>query len=627
MIDLNPHHLATVKDILAEHVPRCEVQAFGSRVTWTAKDYSDLDLVVIAREPLDQKTLGRLQEAFQESDLPMRVDVLDWHNISPSFRQVIAQDYVVIKEKPGKKKGANPLTNPVDIQSDHLCVVQDILREHLPADVKVWVFGSRANWTTKDSSDLDLALEGAAKIDRKAIGGLENALENSDLPYSVDIVDLSAIGSKFKQIVESQKIPLPMTRNAKARSDRKETALGDVVDLRLSSVDKKTKPNETPVQLCNYTDVYNNRFIHSGLDFMAATATDREISKCSLIAGDVVITKDSEKYDDIGVPALVREDIPNLVCGYHLAILRPSISEIDGTYLFYALSTDEVQRQFHSYANGVTRFGLRKTDIGLVRVPCPSLTEQQAIARILSELDSKIELNRRMNETLAAMAQALFKSWLVDFDPVRAKMEGHDTGLPPDIAALFPNQMMDSELGEIPEGWDVKALGELVELAYGKALKADDRQCGNVPVYGSNRQIGWHDEKLVAGPGIVVGRKGNPGIVTWVQRDFFPIDTTFYVVPRNANQKLQFLFFALATQDLPSVASDSAVPGLNRNLAYMNRQIVPDNMIMKAFNDCVEAFFTRRQHLEEESRILAAQRDELLPKLISGEIHVCSSKV
>ena len=97
MIDLNPNHLETVRRILAEHVPACEVRAFGSRVTWTAKDYSDLDLAVVGVAALDRGTLARLKEAFEESDMPMQVDVLDWHGISRSFQEVIERDYAVIQ--------------------------------------------------------------------------------------------------------------------------------------------------------------------------------------------------------------------------------------------------------------------------------------------------------------------------------------------------------------------------------------------------------------------------------------------------------------------------------------------------------------------------------------------------
>ena len=306
----------------------------------------------------------------------------------------------------------------------------------------------------------------------------------------------------------------------------------------------------------------------------------------------------------------------------HIFRVTP-INGVDSTFFFYLLRY--LKPNFVAIARNKQTTGLghvTKRDLENIEAALPDLSEQRAIAHILGTLDDKIELNRRMNETLEEMARALFKSWFVDFDPVRAKMEGRDTGLPLDVADLFPDRLVESELGEIPEGWEVKTLGELIELAYGKALKAGDRKGGSIPVYGSNGQVGWHDEKLVAGPGIVVGRKGNPGIVTWAHSDFFPIDTTFYVVPRNTNEELPFLFFALTAQDLPSVAADSAVPGLNRNLAYMNRQLVPDKLVIEEFNHYTSAIFTRRHSLEEESRTLAALRDALLPKLVSGELRV-----
>jgi type I restriction enzyme, S subunit len=162
----------------------------------------------------------------------------------------------------------------------------------------------------------------------------------------------------------------------------------------------------------------------------------------------------------------------------------------------------------------------------------------------------------------------------------------------------------------------------LLELAYGKALKAEDRRNGTIPVYGSNGQVGWHNEKLVAGPGIIVGRKGNPGVVKWVPTDFFPIDTTFYVVPKDKCPSLRFLFYALERQDLASLSADSAVPGLNRNLAYMSSQILPPRTLLVAFDSAVQPVFQRAYEAERESRTLAALRDALLPKLIRGEIRV-----
>ena len=168
-----------------------------------------------------------------------------------------------------------------------------------------------------------------------------------------------------------------------------------------------------------------------------------------------------------------------------------------------------------------------------------------------------------------------------------------------------------------------KTLGDVLELNYGKSLKANARQRdGNFPVYGSNGQIDWHNERLVQGPGIVVGRKGNPGTVNWVATDFFPIDTTFYVVPKDKYFELAFLFCALKNQNLASLATDTAVPGLNRNIVYMNKFTLPVDQTVTRFSEFVEPLFFRRYRLEEESRKLVDLRDTLLPNLISGKIRI-----
>ena len=305
----------------------------------------------------------------------------------------------------------------------------------------------------------------------------------------------------------------------------------------------------------------------------------------------------------------------------HAHVLRGTTDE-ETRYLYYALSTVQVR----PFMSGSVQAKLSQRNLNQIPVPYPAEdSERRAIARILGALDDKIELNRRMSATLEAMARALFKSWFVDFEPVRAKAEGRPSGLPPALDALFPASFEASELGQIPSGWGVGTLGEVVEFAYGKALRAQDRRPGSVPVYGSNGQVGWHDERLVEGPGIVVGRKGNPGYVRWASRDFYPIDTTFYVVPRYSGLTMRFLFHALEGQDLPSIAADSAVPGLNRHLAYMNRQVVPPAPLVAGFTDTIRGALARVDRLTEESRALAAQRDTLLPRLVSGEVRVVES--
>ena len=358
-----------------------------------------------------------------------------------------------------------------------------------------------------------------------------------------------------------------------------------------------------------------NRVTHQ--DIPRVTDHDRErLSKYILRKGDIVFSR----VGSVDRRALVSEAEEGWLFSGRCLRVRPDPNKIDPGYLSYFFGLPSFQEYVRSIAVGATMPSLNTKILSDVVIVHPSLPEQRAIAHVLGTLDDKIELNRRINEILEEMARALFKSWFVDFDPVRAKMEGRDTDLPKHIADLFPDRMAESKLGEIPEGWEVTTLGKLIELAYGKALKAENRKKGTIPVYGSNGQVGWHDEKLVTGPGIVVGRKGNPGVIKWVHNDFFPIDTAFYVVPRNTNQRMIFLFFALTTQDLPSVSADSAVPGLNRNLAYMNIQLIPDKMVIKEFSNYAYTIFSYRHHLEKASLALATMRDELLPKLILGEL-------
>ena len=294
---------------------------------------------------------------------------------------------------------------------------------------------------------------------------------------------------------------------------------------------------------------------------------------------------------------------------------------VDDEFFYYLLR--HLKPNFVGIARNKQTTGLghvTKRDLEEMEVAFPALPEQRAIAHILGTLDDKIELNRRMNRTLEEMARAIYQDWFVDFGPTRAKMEDLEPYLFPELWGLFPDELVDSELGEIPEGWEVEPLGEIIELAYGKALKAGDRKGGTVPVYGSNGQVGWHDVKLVSGPGIIVGRKGNPGTVTWSHEDFFPIDTAFYVVPESPDPALHFLHYALIDQDLPSMAADSAVPGLNRNLAYMNDQLVPKRSLMEIYDSYVEELFIRMHLLEKESHDLTLLRDTLLPRLVSGEL-------
>lgn len=197
-----------------------------------------------------------------------------------------------------------------------------------------------------------------------------------------------------------------------------ERALDSVASVRLSNVDKKTTPGEQSVRLCNYTDVYYNDWILESLDLMRATATDSEVRRFGLQAGDVLITKDSEAWDDIGVPAYVPKNLNGVVCGYHLALIRADKSLVDGQYLAYAMNSRSVARQLELAAQGVTRYGLGKAAISGAVVALPSIREQKRIAEILDTLD----------ETIAATDRLIAKMALRNAAVERSVFEGLPTG-------------------------------------------------------------------------------------------------------------------------------------------------------------------------------------------------------
>ena len=234
----------------------------------------------------------------------------------------------------------------------------------------------------------------------------------------------------------------------------------------------------------------------------------------------------------------------------------------DTQFLMYSLANSDI----HSYLTGAVMPKLTQGNLNKILLTCPPLGVQKDIVGVLGALDNRITLLRETNATLEAIAQALFKSWFVDFDPVRAKLEGRvPEGMDEATALLFPDSFEQSELGLVPRGWRTARLDEFMELAYGKALKSTDRIPGEIPVYGSGGVTGCHNESLVTGPSIIIGRKGTVGSLYWEDQPFFAIDTVFYV--RTANP-MTYCFYLLQTLGLTEMNTDAAVPGLNRGNVY-----------------------------------------------------------
>src|SRR5689334_9218015 len=217
-----------------------------------------------------------------------------------------------------------------------------------------------------------------------------------------------------------------------------------VAAYEVSNVDKVPEEGEIPVRLCNYSDVYNNEFVHLGLDFMQSTATQDEISKFRLHVDDVIITKDSESWNDIAVPALVTESADDLVCGYHLAIVRPEPYRILGRFLFRCLQARPIRLQLELASTGVTRFGLPKGEIGKLLLPVPPLDQQPAIVAYLDQETARIDrllgAKNQLLELLAEKRQALVTHAVLRGVAPRARFR--DSGV--------------RWLGQIPAHWEVE---------------------------------------------------------------------------------------------------------------------------------------------------------------------------
>ena len=278
---------------------------------------------------------------------------------------------------------------------------------------------------------------------------------------------------------------------------------------------------------------------------------------------------------------------------------RPDTGKSDLHFVKYSL--DLMRQRFLSVSRGATQDNLSLDKLLSFPILAPDIDAQRRIGGILSAYDELIENSRRRIRLLEDMARALYCEWFVHF-----RFPGHES---------VPR--IPSPLGHIPKGWEVKRLGEVLNLNYGKALKKEDRHEGEYPVFGSSGQVGCHDTSLVKGPGIIVGRKGNVGSVFWCDEDFFVIDTAYFVTSR---LPLRFLFYVLPT--LNFINSDAAVPGLSRNQAYTLELAIPPSSLLTRFCKIVETFETQASILRGQIDNLRRTRDLLLPRLLSGEVEL-----
>ena len=540
MIDLAPEQLAIVRRLLAAQVPECEIRAFGSRVAWTAKAHSDLDLALVGPERIASSKLRRLRESFEESGLSVRVDLLDWHAITENFQRVIASRYEVLQ----KAAKVNP---------------------------------GRAQWKILPLGELTENLDGrrvpVKELDRKP----------GPYPYY----------------------------GASGIVDRVDGYLFDGEYLLIGEDGENLRTRQTPIAFMATGKFWVNNHAH-------------------------------------------------IVRGNHRA---------DTRFLSYVLSQTDIS----GYLTGSTMPKLTQGNLNRLPVIVPPLAEQKAIAAVLGALDDKIECNRRMNATLEAMARALFQSWFVDFDPVRAKLDGRQPFPEAEVrknltqrrkdakegsdaetlcafaplrepsSALFPAAFQDSEAGHIPKGWNVGKVSDLATLNRGAVNPGDfpteTFDHFSLPAFDNGRtpkvELGSAimSNKLTVTPNSVLLSKLNPHIPRIWLPDLHPsrrsvCSTEFMVACSKPGVSREYLFSLFTSSAFANIYGTlvTGTTGSHQRIrpeSVLDMKIViPSAQLIRAFTDIAKPMFDRINRNTGQSRTLATLRDTLLPKLLSGALSV-----
>ena len=516
----------------------------------------------------------------------------------------------------------------IDIRPDHWEIVQRILQEHVP-NLEVWAFGSRAKWNAKAFSDLDLAIITDEPLPIDTSAALNEAFSESDLPWKVDVVDWASISKEFKDIIEQDKV---------------------VVQCYSGPVgDGKHKQNkcETSKMLAPWKNLTLGEFVRlqRGYDL---TSEQREVGEFPVM-GSAGKNGTHSAYKSAGPGVVIGRSgssmgsvhftesnyWPHNTCLYVTDFLGN-----DPRFVYYFLGAQNLA----GYNSGSAQPSLNRNFIYNKTILVPSVAEQQAISHILGTLDDKIELNRKQNETLEAMARAMFKAWFVDFEPVRAKMEGRWKrgqslpGMPAHLYDLFPDRMVESELGEIPEGWEVRSLDSIANYLNGLALQKYPPESENefLPVikiaqlrsgdtHGAGRASARISPEYVVENGdVLFSWSGSLEVEVWsggrgaLNQHLFKVTSGLF--PK------WFYYFA-TRHHLPTfreiAAGKATTMGhIQRKHLTASKVVIPSMEGMNRIDSVIAPLFEKLTYNAKQSRLLVQLRDSLLPDLVSGDLRV-----
>jgi type I restriction enzyme S subunit len=531
----------------------------------------------------------------------------------------------------------------IDLTSSQMSELKGLLAQYLP-NTQVWAYGSRVNWNARANSDLDMvAFTGATQQENVSL--LREAFEESNLPFSVDFFVWDTVPEQFKANIKKEYIELQSVEDKKERvgSEWPKRLLGDLIELKRGYDLPKIDRQEGDVPIISSSGISD---VHSVFK----------------VSGPGVVTG---RYGTIGKVFYTDIDFWPLNTTLYVRNFKGN----DPKFIYYFLKTIPYQQ----YSDKAAVPGVNRNHLHMAEIKAPNdIAEQKCIAHVLGTLDNKIELNRQTNQTLEQMAQALFKSWFVDFDPVidnalaagnsipddlqeRAQHRKQQLAkpdhqpLPDDVLQLFPSEFEETEeLGWVPKGWKVEPVGSVIENVGGGTpkTKEDTYWIGGIHAFCTPKDMSGLSSKVL----LETERHLTEAGVTKISSGILPIGTVLmssrapigYLAitetPVSINQGIialkenskygceYLLCWAEANmEDVVSRANGSTFLEISKKNFREIPFLKPDEIVLSLFSDMAGGYFKRITSLQQQINQLTKLRDTLLPKLISGELRLPES--
>ena len=430
----------------------------------------------------------------------------------------------------------------------------------------------------------------------------------------------------------------------------KKYKLSDVALVEISSVDKKTKEGETPVRLCNFTDVYHNWAITADMaeNFMEATANAKEVEKFSIRKGQVAFTKDSETRDDNGIPTYIADDFENVLLGYHCALITPDKSKLSGKYLNAFMHSAYIQKYFELNATGSgMRYTLSLETLQSMPLLLPSLEEQEVIGDFFSSIDRKIALNRAINQNLEALAKQLYDYWFVQFD------FPNEEGKPYKSSGGTMTFCKELQL-DIPQNWSVCRLSVFINKNNTGDWGADNRSDDSIEIgcirgadiiklnglprryiklKNKTKLLTEWDVVIEVSGGSPVQATGRSALITpgVIKRNGGKITCSNFCHAfsfKDASESAYFFFMWRMFYDNDIMfnyeGKTSGIKNFMTETFLANKWVKAPTELIHKFFDIVKDIYSKIDTNIAENNGLIKQRDELLPLLMNGQVSLNS---